>query len=341
MFAESFEQAPTSWTELFEAAKRRAARAGRRKSRRKLTFVKNSEVAKVRAASKYVSAKLERLALGMPFLKSLHPFHRELLLTIVEEDRYKLCLSRLHSVARVVDRIAREAMRTISSSSDEVKARKARKAFFGRLQSLLESLDECFKLVREWQMEISKLPSVDPSLPSIVIAGAPNVGKSSLLRAISRAKPEVKPYPFTTTSIVVGHLKLGGMNVQAIDTPGLLDRPISEKGPVERRAISALKHLNGVVVFIFDPTMSCGFTLDFQMAVYSSVKGILGEKSLILVSNKIDITTSEQASELVRRLGEEARDLTFISAIDGVGLDYLLNRIESELKRVTEGFRAT
>lgn len=328
------EPTPSGWTELFDAAKRRAARAASRRGRDRLASVKEEELSRVKAASEYVSGKLRRIALSMPFLDSLHPFYRELLLTMIDENAYRVCLSRIRSVASLVRKISVEAAREIRASSDERGARKARRAFFGRLKSLLESLDECLKLVKEWQVEIAKLPFIDPALPSIVIAGAPNVGKSSLLSAISRAKPEVRPYPFTTTNIIVGHLELANARVQAIDTPGLLDRPLSEKKVVEKRAISALRHLKGVTVFLFDPTLHCGFPLDFQMTVYNEVKGILGRRSLIVVANKVDVTTPEQASQLIRMLGNEAKELIFISALKGIGLSYLLERIEGELIRI-------
>jgi len=293
--------------------------------------VKRVEAARVKAAADYVSEKLKRVALSMPFLDSLHPFYRELVSTMVDEDRYRVCLSRLYSVSKIVKRVARESLSAIAASSDAKSAARARRAFMGRLRSILEDLDECLRLVRAWQVEIAKLPSIDPYALSIVIAGAPNVGKSSLLRAISRAKPEVRPYPFTTMNVIVGHLELAGQKVQAVDTPGLLDRPLSEKGLVERRAIAALKHLRGVTVFIFDPTTTCGFPLDYQLAVYGSVRELLGENPIIPVANKVDATKPEQASELVKALGRESRNLVFISALYSVNVDYLLGCIEKTL----------
>jgi nucleolar GTP-binding protein len=325
------EPVPSGWVELYNAALRRAARAGAKSSRSKLKTAKILEASRVKAAADYVSLKLKRVALSMPFLDSLHPFYRELVSTVVEEDEYKLCLSRLYSVSKIVKRIAHESLSAIAGSSDAKSAAKARRAFMGRLRSILEELDDCLKSVRAWQAEIAKLPSIDPYTPSIVIAGAPNVGKSSLLRAISRARPEVKPYPFTTTNVVVGHLELAGRVVQAIDTPGLLDRPLSEKGLVERRAIAALRHLKGVTVFIFDPTSTSGFPLDYQLDVYKGVKELLGEAPLVVAANKVDITKPEQASELVKILKEESRNIVFISALHGLNIDYLLKQIARAL----------
>lgn len=326
------EPAPSSWNELFESAKLRAEKAGGRRGRERLTSIKRTEIARVRAASKYVCGKLERIALGMPYLDSIHPFYRELLITMVDENQYKLCLSRVRSVARIIRKVTVETTRKIATGISEKEVRRERRAFFGRLRSLLESLDECLKLIKKWQSEILKLPSIDTGIPSIIIAGAPNVGKSSLLRAISRAKPDVKPYPFTTTSVIVGHLELAGTRVQAIDTPGLLDRPLSEKSPIEKRAISALKHLTGIVVYLFDPTLTCGFTLDYQIAVYESTKEVCGGKPLLPVANKVDITTPSQASELIKMLSYDARDLIFISALKGIGLEHLLERLNDLLK---------
>lgn len=325
------EPAPSSWVDLFNAALRRAARAGAKSSRSRLKTAKRIEASRVKAAADYVSLKLRKVSLSMPFLDSLHPFYRELVSTMVDENEYKLCLSRLYSASKLVRKIARENLAAIAASSDARSAAKARKAFMGRLRSILEDLDYCLKSVKAWQAELAKLPSIDPSKPSIVIAGAPNVGKSSLLRSISKAKPEVKPYPFTTTNVVVGHLELAGQIVQAIDTPGLLDRPLSEKGTVERRAVAALRHLKGVTVFVFDPTSTSGFPLDYQLAVYEDVKELLGEAPLLVAANKVDITTPAQASELVRALKGERRDLVFISALHGVNIDYLLKRIEELL----------
>ncbi|MEM1508954.1 MAG: GTPase [Thermofilaceae archaeon] len=320
--------APASWRELYETAKRRAAKVGVKKSRNQFRTLKRLEEARIRTASTYVAKILRDIALTSPFLESLHPFYRELLKTIIDENVYRLCLSRIYSISKVIDKLMYEHVKRVFLSEDIREIRHYRKAFFGRLSSLLKDLDDCFKALRSWQAEILKLPTIDVTIPSIIIAGAPNVGKSSLLRSISKASPEVKPYPFTTKNVYVGHLELGEAKVQAIDTPGLLDRPLEEKGLIERRTIAALRFLNGIVVFVFDPTITCGFSLDYQLTVYNEVKSLLGETPIVIVSNKVDLTSPTQASELVKMLDEEAKNLIFISAFYKIGIDYMLSEIE-------------
>ncbi|MEM2794756.1 MAG: hypothetical protein QXY49_02750, partial [Thermofilaceae archaeon] len=172
--------APASWRELYETAKRRAAKVGVKKSRNQFRTLKRLEEARIRTASTYVAKILRDIALTSPFLESLHPFYRELLKTIIDENVYRLCLSRIYSISKVIDKLMYEHVKRVFLSEDIREIRHYRKAFFGRLSSLLKDLDDCFKALRSWQAEILKLPTIDVTIPSIIIAGAPNVGKSSL-----------------------------------------------------------------------------------------------------------------------------------------------------------------
>lgn len=55
------------------------------------------------------------------------------------------------------------------------------------------------------RQHIGRLPAIDPNTRTLVLAGFPNTGKSSFLRATSRADVDVQPYAFTTRSLFVGH----------------------------------------------------------------------------------------------------------------------------------------
>ena len=53
--------------------------------------------------------------------------------------------------------------------------------------------------------------------------------------------------------------------LQVIDTPGLLDRSLSERNTVEMQAITALAHLRAYIMYIIDPSENCGFSLKAQV----------------------------------------------------------------------------
>jgi len=149
------------------------------------------------------------------------------------------------------------------------------------------------------------------------------VGKSSFVRAVSSAKPDVASYPFTTKSIVVGHRETPYGRIQIIDTPGLLDRPLSERNRIELQAILALKHLARVMIFMVDPTNNCGFPLESQIRLYEEVRASFPEVPMIKVINKADIATPEEIEAAKTFLGQDAY---VISALRGDGVEEVLDK---------------
>lgn len=54
--------------------------------------------------------------------------------------------------------------------------------------------------------DLKRVPVLELRRPTVVLVGAPNVGKSSLVRAMSSGTPEVNDYPFTTRGVTIGHI---------------------------------------------------------------------------------------------------------------------------------------
>ena len=84
-----------------------------------------------------------------------------------------------------------------------------RKRTVARLASMVHQIDKDLRFLNEVRNVLRKLPHVDDAC-TIVIAGYPNVGKSSFIRQVSSAAPEVASYPFTTKGVIVGHRNWGG-----------------------------------------------------------------------------------------------------------------------------------
>ena len=60
----------------------------------------------------------------------------------------------------------------------------------------------------ELHKSLRNVPIVRLDCPAVVLVGAPNVGKSSIVRAISSGTPEVNNYPFTTRGMTLGHVQV-------------------------------------------------------------------------------------------------------------------------------------
>ncbi|MCE4619816.1 MAG: 50S ribosome-binding GTPase, partial [Desulfurococcales archaeon] len=141
------------------------------------------------------------------------------------------------------------------------------------------------------------------------------------VKNVSRAQPRVAAYPFTTTTIHIGHAKVGDRIIQVIDTPGLLDRPVEEMNDVERRAVAALRELDGLVLFLLDVSSDAYMEVERQFKLLLNIIKLIKNKNVIVGFNKIDKADPsgyERAKALVTRLVESGavRGTLTLSAIN-------------------------
>jgi len=170
----------------------------------------------------------------------------------------------------------------------------------------------------------------------------PQVGKSTLVSRISTAKPETSPFPFTTKRVIMGHLDLGDRRLSIIDTPGILDRPVEEMNEIELRAVSAIKHLADLAVFLIDPRRGAYYTLDQQLRVLQGVEKILGKDRVLVAINKVDAASREEVEGCLSRLKSLGYDQVYmISALKGEGVGDLIRGVIENLSNREAGDRDT
>jgi nucleolar GTP-binding protein len=138
----------------------------------------------------------------------------------------------------------------------------------------------------------------------------------------STAKPEIAEYPFTTRAVKIGHIKRGLSIYQIVDTPGLLDRPLDKRNPIELQAITALKYLAQVILYIVDPSETCGYPLKEQLSLYEDLKELFGD--IYLVVNKIDLIDKSKSDELLEIINDECFET---DALTGNGVNETIDRI--------------
>ena len=203
-------------------------------------------------------------------------------------------------------------------------AANVRKAAFGRISSIVNQIKDELDFLDFVKQKLRNMPTIDFEAFTIVIAGFPNVGKSTLLRQITPAEPKVADYPFTTHGIQIGHFEKRWKKYQIIDTPGLLDRPIRNMNNIELRAMVALEHLADVIVYIFDASETSGYPLEAQLRLYEEIEHVF-DTPMINVFNKMDLVENNKyLDEYISKLNEPL----MISASKGSGVELIINTLE-------------
>jgi nucleolar GTP-binding protein len=300
-----FEALPTTprSAELIDKAFSRAARSGRAKSGLE------AQQSMLQTAGNILSDNLENVVTEWPDFGVVDPFYRELadavlrreLSTRVAEDgaeqvgidALRASLSEVTWASRQVEEIQREYNAKLRKTDPET-ARKHRKQAFARMADVVEEIEDDLLRVGEARNALRDLPDIRPDEPTIVVAGYPNVGKSSFVNAVTRADNEIARYPFTTRGIQIGHFERDHIRYQIIDTPGLLDRPEAERNDIESQAVSALAHLADAVVFVVDASGACGYPLDVQLDLRDAVVDRF-DAPVLTVCNKSDRSTDVEA----------------------------------------------
>lgn len=248
-------------------------------------------------AGNRLSSRLGQVVEGFPSFDRLEGFYLAVAHAAVDVDEVRKALSRVDWASEQVERIADEAQSEMSKSETTENAIAVRKRAFARMSSVVERVEDALETLREARERLVHIPEVR-DLPTAVLAGAPNVGKSTLLAALTRAEPEVESYPFTTKGIGMGHIEDEVYRTyQIVDTPGLLDRPAEERNEMEAQAVEALEYLADLVVFVVDPSETCGYTVEEQRALLEEMRGF--DAPILVVSNKEDLGDAYEDADLV------------------------------------------
>lgn len=166
-------------------------------------------------------------------------------------------------------------------------------------------------------------------IADVGVVGLPNAGKSTLLSRLSRARPKIAGYPFTTLQPQLGTVELSDQRrfVMA-DLPGLIEGAHRGVGLGD----SFLRHVERtrLIVHLVDcgspvammPPVQAYRTVRAELAGYSPV---LAEKPEIVVASKTELTDGpDNARALAQAIG---CDVVLISAVTGAGLPRLRERV--------------
>jgi GTP-binding protein len=171
---------------------------------------------------------------------------------------------------------------------------------------------------RELELELKLIADVG-------LVGLPNAGKSSLLAALTRAKPKIADYPFTTLVPNLGVARLEDRELVVADIPGLIEGAHAGAGLGEEflRHIERTRLLVQVIDAAAPEPLTDIRTVEEELRAYGHG---LAERPRIFALNKVDLPEARAAApELQRRLGPDRA--AAISATTGQGVDALAQLI--------------
>lgn len=170
-------------------------------------------------------------------------------------------------------------------------------------------------------------------IADVGIVGFPNAGKSTLVRAVSRATPKVADYPFTTLEPVLGVVEIGYRSFVIADIPGIIEGAHRGLG----LGLDFLRHIERTKTIIqitdgsSDTVLSDLKAIEAEMEAYGEG---LRDKPRIVAVNKIDIPDVRKRLQRIRsEIQDVGVDVYFISAATGEGVDELMKKTLEMLSR--------
>jgi len=278
-----------------------------RPPKEKFLRIKNRALKKIDISTNYLTSKLDDMVYETKSFDNLHPFYRELVEETINVIEVRKNLSQVMKVSKIIKKLGRELRRKIQRIREDADAPKIAsflKQFFGRTASLVKSLEKSIESLNESRKKLREFPKINFDALTVILAGFPNTGKTTLLNKLTGSKAEINVYPFTTKSIKLGYFHHRFKEFQVIDTPGLLDREKEKRNAIERKAVHALSHLPQLIVFIFDPSETCSYSLEKQINLFNSLKKDFNAP-FIAVANKKDVYSEKQFNELRKAVKEE------------------------------------
>jgi GTPase len=165
------------------------------------------------------------------------------------------------------------------------------------------------------------------SVADVGLVGFPSAGKSSLIAALSAARPKIADYPFTTLVPNLGVVGAGESTYTIADVPGLIPGAAAGRG----LGLEFLRHVERCAVLLHvldcatlepgrDPLSDLD-ALEQELARYVGTFGDLLDKPRLVALNKVDVPEARELAELVRpQLEERGLRVFEISAVSHEGL---------------------
>ncbi len=167
------------------------------------------------------------------------------------------------------------------------------------------------------------------------LVGMPNAGKSTLLSALSAARPKIASYPFTTLTPNLGRVSVSDVeNFTVADIPGLIEGAHHGHG----LGIRFLRHISRtrILVFVLDVTSDIERDFNTVREEIEAFEAQLAKRRALVALNKIDLVNADVAAQAEQRIRQiTGWEVIRISAQERIGLPPLIAAMAAMLRGAT------
>ncbi|CAM6105566.1 unnamed protein product [Calypogeia fissa] len=294
--------------------------------------------------AKQLDALIKELALPLkmylqrfPRRQELHAYESALLELTLGEGKYEEVLERVDYLRKKVLDTGKNWASLCAKSTTKQEAEERLKEGFTKLEEVFNRYGQAVDDLKEHAKILRAMPVISLRTPTLCLVGAPNVGKSSLVRILSSGKPEICNYEFTTRGISIGHFEVDSRRFQVTDTPGLLERPDEERNNMEQLTLAALSHLPTSILYVHDLTGECGSSAAKQFQIYKVIKGRYSDRPWLDVVSKADLlspplsSSSLDSDSIDSYVAAGPNGALRVSVETGEGVDELIQRVHALL----------
>ncbi|XP_019224352.1 PREDICTED: nucleolar GTP-binding protein 1 isoform X2 [Nicotiana attenuata] len=302
------------------------------------------------ALMKEIAVPLRTYKENFPNKRYLHPYERSLIELTLGDGNYEEVLGKLEALRKRVVSVGKEHASLCAKSLSKREAEERLNEGMKRIEEIFgrdgKAVDELLNIAKT----LRAMPVINLETPTLCLVGAPNVGKSSLVRVLSTGKPEICNYPFTTRGILMGHITLSYQNFQVTDTPGILRRSDEDRNNLEKLTLAVLTHLPTAVLYVHDLSGECGMSPSDQFLIYKEMRERFSSHIWLDIVSKCDLLQASPVIfatdecniddvELVRYRTMGPDGALHVSVKNEIGLHELKNRVHELLVSQSERIR--
>ena len=182
----------------------------RGKSRSEENIAKKKALMKITAINDKLSTEMQKIIDDFPRYDEISPFYQELFKCYFDIDEYKKDLGKLFWLRGKVQQFSGIYAKKVKMSREKGIIDGFLKQYYGRTCSFFKQVEKAFGRLEDMRKQLRMMPDFKEGVFTVALFGFPNVGKSTLLGAMTDAKPKIANYAFTTKKINAGYRRIGG-----------------------------------------------------------------------------------------------------------------------------------